>query len=176
VVTRNGPPQTHDVSRTYAPPPEFIRGALLAEFHNSTSPRPAPYATMVVTELNKWSPDWAATYVDPGGFLDDYRKIPAADRQRDLLLQDFTDNYWLSEYATADGAVKFECGLIVHFAADPSGTRVTVFELTPEVWVGEIWAMAAHGIGPSRIHDIRVVEPTVTDRQHLLGWIGTLIR
>jgi hypothetical protein len=174
-VTRTGAPQTHDVSRIYAAAPEAVRGALLAEFQNSTSPRPAPYTSMSIVELSTWSSTWADSYVDPGGFLDDYRRLRPADRARDLLLQDLTDNYWLSEYTTTSGAVKFHCGLIVHFAPEGTGTRASAFELTPTVWVGEKWAFTAHGIGPGRIHDLRFVEPTVTDRQHVLAWIVTLL-
>jgi len=40
------------------------------------------------------------------------------------------------------------------------------------VWVGEHWAMAAHGIGFGRYHDIRFVGPTTKDRQDLVSLLG----
>jgi hypothetical protein len=175
-VTRNGPAQMSSVSRTWPVPLDSVRSAVLSQFQRASGPRPAPFTPMSVVELKTRSPTWAEGYVDPGGFLQPYRSLSAADRVPDLLIQDLGDNYWMSEYTSAAGPVKFHCGFILHFAPEGEATRVEVYEMTPTVWPGEIWAMAAHGIGPARIHDLRFVEPTVTDRQHMLAWIGTVLR
>ncbi len=133
---------------------------------------------MSLVELNTWSDDWALTFIDPGGFLDPYRKLPAADRERDLLIEDPTgDQYWSSEYVTTSGPVKFRCGFVLHFASPMSGeTRVSVYETTPAIWVGEKWGMSKEGVLPGRHHDIRFVEPTVGDRRNVLKWIDSLVR
>jgi hypothetical protein len=51
-----------------------------------------------------------------------------------------------------------------------------VYEVVPTVWVGEHWAMSAHGIGFGRYHDIRFVEPTVKDRVDALDIVDQLLR
>jgi hypothetical protein len=55
-------------------------------------------------------------------------------------------------------------------------TDVDVYEVVPTVWVGEHWAMSAHGIGFGRYHDIRFVEPTVKDRVDALDIVDQLLR
>ncbi len=86
--------------------------------------------------------------------------------------------YWRSEYRAAGQPVEFRCGCLVHLtAATPTSSAVPVFELTPSVRVG------GPGLGETQprsgtipIDDIRFVEPTVTDREPMLAWIGTLGR
>src|SRR5262249_43356138 len=136
-----------------------------------------PFARLSLVELNTWQDDWADIYVDPGGFFDPYRKLPASQRQRDLLVEDATaDTYWNSEYATSTGPVRFRCGFVLHFSPlEAAETRVTVYEMTPVIWVGEHWAFAKEGLLPGRFHDIRFVEPTVTDRQKVLDWIDHIV-
>jgi hypothetical protein len=116
------------------------------------------------------------TWVDPGNFLDHYRTLEPTARARDVLLEEPTgDVYWLSEYATAQGAVKFHCGLILHFADAGTGTTIEVYEKVPTIWVGEHWAFAMHGVGFGRFHAIRFAEPTVRDRIQTLDLIDRLV-
>lgn len=178
-VTRTGPPEVRDVSTSVPVPLETLRSAVIAQMaasrRGNVTP-PAPLGGMTVVELDKWQDDWAENYVDPGGFFDPYRKLPAADRRRDLRLDDWLDSLgWTSEYSTASGPVPFKCGFVLHFAAENAGaTRVSVYEITPEVTVGKHWALAHEGIGFAKVYDIRFVEPTVTDRQQVINWIATL--
>ena len=44
------------------------------------------------------------------------------------------------------------------------------------VWVGEHWAMAKEGFGPGRFHDIRFVEPTVSDRRAVLDFVDSILK
>lgn len=175
VVGRNGPSEEREVSRTWPVDVDFLRSAVVEQFQHASSRRPAPYDEMSVVELDRRPLDWAATYVDPGGFLEPYRRLPASARRPDLLLSTADGGYWLSEYASTAGPAEFSCGFILHLApVGPNATTVSVFELTPSVRVGRRWAWSAHG--PGRVDDIRFVEPTVTDRHHVLAWIDTLVR
>jgi hypothetical protein len=97
-----------------------------------------------------------------------------------VLIHDPTgDLYWESEYRTAGAPgnpVQFHCGFIVHLVPrGPRRTEAEVYEFVPTVWVGEHWAFAAHGIGVGRYHDIRFVEPTVTDRIRMLDRIALIL-
>jgi hypothetical protein len=118
--------------------------------------------------------DWLTTFIDPGGYLDSYKRIPGSLRDRDLLIEEPTgDLYWPSEYSAAAGPVKFRCGFILHFAASaPLRTEVQVYEKIPEIWVGEHWDFLHHGIGFGKVHEIRFVEPTVKDRVDLLNLLS----
>ena len=74
-------------------------------------------------------------------------------------------------------ASPFKGGLIVHLVTQgPSSTEVQVYELVPSVWVGEHWAFTAHGVGVGRYHDIRFVEPTVTDRVKTLELLDRVLK
>ena len=176
-VTRTGPEQVREVARTVPVALETLRSAVVTQVTaagRQTAALPPPLDGVTVVELDHWQPDWAEAYVDPGGYLDPYRKLPASDRRRDLLLEDFISRAWTSEYATAAGPAPFWCGFVLHFApAGPEATRVSIYEVTPEVKVGKHWALAHEGIGFARVDDIRFVEPTVGDRQHILDWIAT---
>jgi hypothetical protein len=98
-------------------------------------------------------------------------------RRDDLWLQEPTgDRYWLSEYRTAAGLVQFRCGLILHFIEATGTAGIEVYETVPTVWVGEHWAMTAHGVGFGRYHDIRFVEPTVRERLAILDVVNDLVR
>jgi hypothetical protein len=175
LVHREGPPEAREVSATVSLALAALRGAVIA--HMKARDTAPPVTGMWLVELNTWSPDWAVTYVDPGGYLAPYRDLPAADRARDLLLEDFTNPSWMSEYESDRGPVPFRCGFVVHFrATTPDSTRVSVYEVTPEVTVGKVWAWAHEGIGFARVDDIRLVEPTMTDRQKVLAWLETLAK
>jgi hypothetical protein len=98
----------------------------------------------------------------------------------DLWLQEATgDFYWHSEYTTLDAvdkALPFRCGLILHLVPHgPSSTEIQIYETAPTVWVGEHWALTAHGVGFGRYHDIRFVEPTVTDRVRALEMLERVL-
>jgi hypothetical protein len=177
-VVRHGPVQTRLVSRTYAMPTQTLRERILHEFATARSTLPDPFRRLRARELTPpwYSPDWLAGFVDPGGFLADYKRMRPAETANDLLLQDPTgDMYWLSEYVTDTGPVKFHCGLILHFAERaPGATDVQVFETVPTVWLGEHWAMAMHGVGFGRFDDIRFVEPTVKDRLDVLELVDRI--
>jgi hypothetical protein len=55
-----------------------------------------------------FSPDWLVTYVDPGGYLEPYRRLAPTDRENDLVLREATgDRYWLSEYEAKGAPCRF---------------------------------------------------------------------
>jgi hypothetical protein len=172
-VARSGLPQERVVSRLSRSPEPAARAAILNAFATSREGLPEPFNRMTATELMppRFQPDWLATTVDPGGFLDEYKGRPPAERARGVLIEDpIGDVYWQSEYENQVGSLRFRCGFIVHFIdRQTAGTEIQVFEVVPTVWVGEHWAMAAHGIGFGRYHDIRFVEPTTKDREDLVS-------
>jgi hypothetical protein len=167
-VERRGASQVPVVSRVYTTEIQGVRAAVLR----------SSFRGMRAVELRppRYSSDWAQGWVDPGGFLEFYKRIPGDLRVDDLLIEDpVGDTYWSSEYSTAGGPVKFKCGFILHFVTGvPGTTEVQVYEKTPEVWVGEHWDFAHHGIGFGKFHDIRFVEPTVRDRVEVLDFLGGL--
>jgi hypothetical protein len=166
---------TKEVTATVPVALETLRSAVIAEMKARKAP--APVTGMWLVEVSTWPPDWAGTYVDPGGYLAPYRNLPAADRARDLLLEDFTNPSWMSEYESDRGSVPFRCAFVVHFGATtPESTRVSVYEVTPEVTVGKVWAWAHEGIWFGKVDDIRFVEPTMTDRQKVVAWVETLAK
>jgi len=123
-----------------------------------------------------YPPDWPVTWADPGNFLAPYKEMAAARRLDDLLLEEPAgDEYWHSEYEAAATPAKLRCGLIVHFEPhNPLSTEVQVYEKVPEVWAGERWALLHEGIGFGKVHDIRLVEPTVKDRLDLLDALAKI--
>jgi hypothetical protein len=62
------------------------------------------------------------------------------------------------------------------FRRDAVEHDIEAYESVPEVWAGEHWAWAMHGIGFGRVHDIRFVEPTVQDRIRVLDLVDEIIR
>lgn len=180
-IIRSGPEQQRVVARTYAVSSIAARTKILDAFEQPRSALAEPFRQMTANALMPpfFSPDWLVTLVDPGSFLDPYKRMPPADKVNDLLLQEDTgDFYWPSEYMTrgADRPVPFHCGLIVHFVPrPPSSTEIQIYEMTPTVWVGEHWAFSAHGVGFGRYHDIRFVEPTVTDRVKALDVLDRVL-
>jgi len=181
-VVRNGPPQQRVISRAYGVAAADARRKILDAFARRPAPLPPPFAQFIAIELTgpSYPPDWLVTYTDRGGSLDDYKRLPPADRANDLWLREPTgDVYWLSEYALAgdNGApVKFHCGLIVHFVPrGPALTEIQVYETVPTVWAGESWQISKHGPGFGKYHDIRFVEPTVSDRVRALDVLELLL-
>ena len=178
-VTRTGPAQVREVTRTVPIALESLRSAVIARIDAARRRQgevPSVLEGVTVIELDKWQADWAENSVDPGGFFEPYRKLPAVDRRRDLRLDDFIGGGgWTSEYATASGPVPFRCGFVLHFApAGADATRVSVYEFVPEVTVGKHWALAHEGIGFAKVDDTRFVEPTVGDRERVADWIAGL--
>jgi hypothetical protein len=140
---------------------------------------PDPFNQMLAIELKlpSYSPDWLVTYVDPGGFLKDYKALPPLARTNDLWVEDpIGDTYWQSEYLGPDGPVRFRCGFILHFADATPGTTIEVYESVPEIWAGEHWAWAMHGVGFGRVHDIRFVVPTMRDRIRVLDLVDEIVK
>jgi len=182
-IVRRGPAQQRVVARTYGDSPVQARAKILDAFGGSRSRLPEPFRHMTANplQLPEFSPDWLVTLIDPGGYLDPYKRMPPDEKVNDVLIQDATgDLYWDSEYTTVDPIkrpAQFHCGLIVHLATHgPSSTEVQVYELVPSVWVGEHWAFAAHGVGVGRYHDIRFVEPTVIDRVKTLELLDRVLK
>jgi hypothetical protein len=177
-IARNGPTQQRVISRVYGKPASELRAAILDRFAKAGTALPPPLNVLEVSGQPPpgFAPDWLAGYVDPGGFLEPYRRLPLAERVNDLVLREATgDQYWLSEYEANGQPVPFYCALIVHFVERRLGeTEVQVFELVPTVWVGKHWAVAKEGIGIGRFRDIRFVEPTVRDREAVLRFIDGL--
>jgi hypothetical protein len=179
-VERNGPAQERSVRRTWNETLPVVRSAVIEAFERDRRRTlPDPFNQMVAVELTLpgYSPDWLVTYVDPGDFLKDYKALPASVRNNDLWVEDpIGDTYWRSEYQGPDGPVRFRCGFILHFADATAGTTIEAYESVPEIWAGEHWAWAMHGIGFSRFHDIRFVEPTVHDRIRVLDLIDEILK
>jgi hypothetical protein len=167
------------VSRVYAATLPTARARILDRFATSRGAFPEPFNHMTASELTapRFPPDWLVTSIDPGGFLVAYKQLYPADRQHDVLIQEPTgDLYWPSVYATAEGPVQFRCGFILHFVDRPAaGTEIQIYEVVPTVWVGEHWAMSAHGVGFGRYHDIRFVEPTTKDRNDLFDLLDHIL-
>src|SRR5690349_13832307 len=91
-IARRGPAQAHVVSRTFAAPLAVVRAVTLDAFVNGRAKLPPPFDRLGASPLAppRYRPDWADTFVDPGGFLAGYRTLPADDRRRDLLLDEPT--------------------------------------------------------------------------------------
>jgi hypothetical protein len=186
-IARNGPTQRRIVARTYARSMHDVRTAILNRYPKVESYPVRPDNTYPdlfhVLSISEQPPpgfqaDWLAAYVDPSGFLEPYRRLTPAEQANDLVLREATgDRYWLSEYEANGQAVKFKCGLIVHFVESaPGTTEAQVFEVVPTVWVGQHWAWAKEGFGPGRFHDIRFVDPTVRDREAMLAFIDSILK
>jgi hypothetical protein len=175
-ISRNGAAQQRIVSRTYPRAARDLRAAILDGYGKPDATLPEMFRVLSITEQPPpgFSPDWLDGYVDPGGFLEPYRRLAAGDRLNDLVLREATgDRYWLSEYEAKGRPVPFHCGLIIHFVERSAGlTEVQVLEVVPTVWVGKHWAMSREGPGLGKYHDIRFVEPTVSDRVAVLDLIG----
>ena len=177
-VARNGPAQSRVVSRAYHVDLESLRASILSRFEDRGTGLPSPFRRMRAIELQgaNYPPDWLAGWRDDGDFLGPYKSIPGSLRLKDLLLEEPTgDVYWQSEYSTAGGPVKFRCGFILHFSRPArSTTEVQVYEKVPEIWAGERWDFLRHGIGFGKVHDIRFVEPTVSDRLNMLDLVADI--
>ena len=179
-ITRNGPPQQRLVSRVYRISADSLRAKILDRYTATHAQLSAAFRILEMTGQPPpgFPSDWLAGYVDPGGFLTSYLDLPDSVRSRDLVLRETAgDKYWTSEYQTSDAPVRFRCTLIVHFVPrSPIETEIQVFESVPTVWVGEHWALAKEGIGPAKVHDIRFVDPTVSDRTALLDFVDDILK
>ena len=185
-IVRNGPPQQRVIARAYDVPVDEARTKILEAFTSRRMSLPPPFQRLGVIELKppSYPAGWLEGFRDSGGFLADYKRLPPSDRANDLLLREATgDYYWLSDYVVAGTdatPVKFHCGLILHFVARTSsgapGAEIQVYEQVPTVWVGEHWAFSREGPGFGRYHDIRFVEPTVSDRVRTLDLLDGLLR
>jgi hypothetical protein len=118
-------------------------------------------------------------------FVARYLDIPAAQRAQDFYLYEPThDYYWDSEYFYNTRPARFRCGFLIHLepvaaAATPAGapaagasTRVEIYEFQPLVWAGEYWGFSASSFLPAKVHDIRPVDETTSDRKTLLDMIS----
>ena len=106
-------------------------------------------------------------------FILSYLRIPPASRSRDFYFHEPSgDYYWESEYFYKNAPAKFHCSFLIHLEpADASHTTVEIFEYQPYIWAGEYFGLSAHAILPTRLYDIRPVEPTTSDRRALLAII-----
>jgi hypothetical protein len=106
-------------------------------------------------------------------FILAYPRIPLAQRGRDFYFHEPSgDYYWESEYFYKNAPAEFHCSFLIHLEpADTSHTTVEIFEYQPYIWAGEYFGFSAHAILPTRLHDIRPVEPTDSDRRALLAMI-----
>ena len=106
-------------------------------------------------------------------FILAYLRIPSANRSRDFYFHEPSgDYYWESEYFYKNAPTKFHCSFLIHLEpADASHTTVEIFEYQPYIWAGEYFGLSAHAILPTRLYDIRPVEPTTSDRRALLAII-----
>lgn len=177
---RHGDSQRLIVSRIYPADLQMFRALILDRFGDNSNALPPPFRSMRAIELKppNYRADWFTSWTDPGGFLEPYKRLPAPLRVHDLLIEEpIGDLYWPSEYSTTAGPVKFRCGFILHFSEPaPGTTEVQVYEKAPEIWPGEHWELLHHGIGIGKVHDIRVVEPTVKDRLDMLNLLTEIGR
>jgi len=167
------------VKRSWTSPASVIRVAVIDAFRETRRALPDPFNQMMVNELKlpRFTPDWLVGYVDPENFLNDYKALDPPTRSNDLWVEDpIGDTYWLSEYAGPNGPVRFRCGFVLHFVEAAASTTIEAYETVPEVWAGEHWAWAMHGVGFGRFHDIRFVEPTVQDRVRVLDLVDEIIK
>ena len=106
-------------------------------------------------------------------FIMSYLRIPPVNRSRDFYFHEPSgDYYWDSEYFYINAPAKFHCSFLIHLEpADASHTTVEIFEYQPYIWAGEYFGFSAHAILPTKLHDIRTVEPTTSDRRALLAVI-----
>jgi hypothetical protein len=82
-----------------------------------------------------------------------------------------TDYYWTSEYQYRGQPVKFRSNFIIHLEPQSNmATRVSILEFQPEIWIGKEFDLLGHS-GPGFYRDIRIVEPTNSDRADLLNFI-----
>ena len=106
--------------------------------------------------------------------LQRYAELPSEQKKNDFYLYEVTgDYYWPSkEYFYRGHPVSFRSSFIIHVAPDANGgTRVEVLEYLPTIWAGERYGFSAHAPWPYFIHDIRVVEPTNSERFEILAKI-----
>lgn len=103
-------------------------------------------------------------------FVEDYVRIPAELRSRDLYLYEPSGDYfWPSEYFYKGQAAKFRCSFLIHLEpAGDSRTKVEIFEYQPTIWVGEYFGMSAHALLPTMLHDIRPAQATTAERKEVL--------
>ena len=180
-VVREGPTQQKIVSRVYPVAMRDLRTLVQQRYTSAQHVLPDVFRVLTLTEAPPpgFGPEWLTTYVDPGSYLDPYRKLEQSARINDLVLSEPTgDKYWLSEYQTNDDVpVLFHCGLILHFIERaPKETEVQVYEVVPTVFVGKHWAWGKEGIGFGRYRDIRFVQPTVRERQAVLDLVDTILK
>jgi hypothetical protein len=57
-------------------------------------------------------------------------------------------------------------------APAPPSTKVEIFEFQPLVWAGEYWGFSPESYLPAKMHDIRPVDETTSDRRTLLDLIS----
>jgi len=108
-VERRGASQLLIVSRVYPVDLETLRDSIANRFGDARSSLRSPFRSMRVIELKppNYTADWLSTSVDPGGFLESYKRLAAPLRVHDLLIEEPTgDLYWPSEYSTAVGALR----------------------------------------------------------------------
>jgi hypothetical protein len=106
--------------------------------------------------------------------LEQYVRLPPAQREHDLYLWDPLSRYWTSEYRVGNKPAEFSTRYILHFAdAAPHSASVEVIEDLPVVRAGRKFQFGGHG-GPGFYDDIRPVAPTVSDRMRMLQMIERL--
>jgi hypothetical protein len=118
------------VKRTYSTGLQNLRSAILAKFGRVPNSLPFPFREMHAIELKppQYGPGWLEGWADGGGFLQTYKRIPAAEKLQDLYINDWTgDIYWPSEYFTLAGPAKFHCGFIVHLAEQAQNRSMRFF-------------------------------------------------
>ena len=126
------------------------------------------------TGLNVFPPD-EEILLDRGedSFVRRYVAIAPELRQNDFYLHEVTgEEFWLSEYSYRGQPAKFRCSFFIHLEpASGSQTRVEIFEYQPTIWAGEKFAMSAHAILPTMLHDIRPAQATTADRVEVVTMI-----
>jgi hypothetical protein len=103
--------------------------------------------------------------------LQRYLVLASGQREHDLyLFQPTGPHYWPSEYRLDGSVLPFSTDFILHLRAVGVGrTRVEIIEVLPRVRLGRKWGFAKHGVGPSRVDDVRAVAPSTRDRVELLA-------
>jgi hypothetical protein len=104
----------------------------------------------------------------------DYLAMPEASKKNDFYLYEPSgDYYWDSEYYYKNKPAPFRTSFIIHLdTVENNQTKIQIFELMPEIHVGEYIGFSGHSMPfPGKFWDIRWVEPTISDKIDILNII-----
>lgn len=156
---------------------DHLKATSSAEVQLQVPFRPDEVAELLLKSLqgNKSAPapfnDFSAYVPKDGIFPENLKKNPS-----DVFLYEPTgDVYWPSEYRYDGKKADFRCSFILNQSSTDAGSRIRIFEYQPEIRVGNYFDPLGHA-GPGMYWDIRMVEPTVVDREKLKTVLLNILR